>query len=188
MIIKNTTILTGEEAIEELSKYSKVHYMKKFIFPSILLFLGILVIIIVSRQENATNTILLGTLFMSFAAVLALMNFISILTIKGRTKKKNPKLMECGMKNAFTFKEESFILHVSVGEETSKMEYPYKNIKKIVEYDSEILFWITDNDFYICKKDFFASKKEMDVFFYGLEKHKIKVKKRMTKTKEEKKA
>ncbi|MDE7161947.1 MAG: hypothetical protein K2N65_04225 [Anaeroplasmataceae bacterium] len=184
MIIKNTTHFTGEEAVEEISKYSKKVYYKKFIFPSILFVFGIIAVIIVAQQDNPANTFLLGALFILFAGILFLFNLFSLLTIKKRTCKKNPKLVEFGMKNEFTFKEESFTLHSSIGEETTKMEYPYMNIKKIEEYDTEILFWITDTSFYSCKKDAFPSEKELDVFFYGLEKHKIKIKKKLSKVKE----
>ncbi|MDE7385493.1 MAG: hypothetical protein K2M84_07030, partial [Anaeroplasmataceae bacterium] len=57
---------------------------------------------------------------------------------------------------------------------------PYNALKKIIEYDDKICFIIGENDFYICKKENFASKKEMEIFFYGLAKHKTKIKKKLS--------
>ena len=178
MIIKNTTVLTGEEAIHETAVFGRKTYYKKFIFPSILMVLGVIVIIITFQSDSRTS-LLMGALFLVFSSFLCFMNLYAICTIKKRTKKKNPKLLELGMKNEFIFKEESFSLCVTVGTKSSKLEYPYQNIKSIVEYEDKILFLISENEFYSCKKDSFASQKELDLFFYGLNKHQIKIKNKL---------
>ncbi|MDE6241672.1 MAG: hypothetical protein K2M08_04520 [Anaeroplasmataceae bacterium] len=180
MIIKNVTYLTSEEAIEEIAEFSKKYFYKKYIFSGILAILGGIIIGIVSAQGNSVDTMVIGILFLSFAAILTLINTYSIVTIKKRVKKKNPKIVEYGMLSTFTFKEESFSLQVKVGEKVSKLEYPYNALKKIIEYDEKICFIIGENDFYICKKENFASKKEMEIFFYGLAKHKTKIKKKLS--------
>lgn len=178
MVIKNTTIYTGEEVVEEIVHFGRKSFYKKFIFPSILLILGAIVVLITFQSDSRTS-LMMGLLFLIFSCILILMNVISIITLRKRTKKKNPELLKFGMKNDFTFKEESFILLVTIGTKTTKLEYFYKDIKRIIEYDEKILFLITDADFYSCRKDTFHSPKELDVFFYGLEKHKIKVKKKL---------
>lgn len=180
MVIKNITKLTGEEAIEEITKYARKYYYKKYIFSGILAILGAIVIGIVASQGNSIDTMVIGLLFLSFALVLILINTYSILTLKKRTYKKNPQIVEHGMTNSFTFKEESFFLQVKIGDKISKVEYPYNTLKKIIEYDDKICFIIGDNDFYICKKENFSSLKEMEIFFYGLEKHKTKIKKKLS--------
>lgn len=183
MVIKNTSIFSGEEAIEEISNYARKYYYKKYIFAGILGVLGAIVISIVAAQGNSMDTMVIGLLFLIFAIVLVLINTYSIFTMEKRTKKKNPQIVEHGMINSFTFKEESFSLQVIIGDKVSKLEYPYQALKKIVEYDNKICFVITDNDFYTCKKENFSSLKELDVFFYGLMKHKTKIQKKLSKEK-----
>ncbi|MDE6660378.1 MAG: YcxB family protein [Anaeroplasmataceae bacterium] len=183
MVIKNTTHITGEEAIEIIVNYSKSYYYKKYIFSVIMAVLGSIIIGIVAAQGNSIDTMVIGILFLSFAVILALINTYSIFTLKKRTHKKNPNLVEHGMENAFTFKEESFLLQVKIGDKVSKVEYPYNALSRIIEYEDQIYFVLGDNDFYVCKKDSFKSPKELEVFFYGLAKHKTKIKKKLTKEK-----
>lgn len=183
MIIKNTTVFSGEEAIEEISNYARKYYYKKYIFACILGVLGAIIVGIVAAQGNSIDTMVIGLLFLAFAIVLVLINTYSIFTTEKRTKKKNPQIVEHGMVNSFTFKEESFSLQVKIGDKVSKLEYPYQALKKIVEYDDKICFIVSDNDFYSCKKENFSSQKELEVFFYGLTKHKTKIQKKLSKEK-----
>lgn len=178
MVIKNTTVYTGEEVVNEIVQYGRKSFYKKFIFPSILLILGAIVILITFQGDSKTS-LMMGSLFLIFAGILFLMNVVSIFTLRKKTQKRNPEILKFGMKNDFTFKEESFILLVTIGTKTTKLEYFYKDIKRIIEFDEKLLFMITDTDFYSCKKETFHSKKELDLFFYGLEKHKIKIKKKL---------
>lgn len=181
MVISNVTKFSGEEAIEEIAEYARKYYYKKYIFSGILAILGAVVIAIVAAQGNSIDTMVIGILFLSFALILILINTYSILTIKKRTYKKNPQIVQHGMTNSFIFKEESFSLSVKIGDKVSKVEYPYGALKKIIEYDDKICFIIGDNDFYTCKKDSFSSTKEMELFFFGLAKHKTKIKKKVSK-------
>lgn len=185
MVIKNTTILSGEEAIEDITRYAKKYYLRKFIFPIILAVFGIIIVSIVAASGNSADTMVIGFLFFSFAIALILINTYSIFTMEKRTRKKNPQIVENGITNSFTFKEESFSLHVKIGNKVSKLDYFYKALKKIVEYDDRIIFIITDNDFYTCKKANFSSLKEMEIFFYGLSKHKIKIQKKLSQEKKD---
>ncbi|MDE6414266.1 MAG: hypothetical protein K2K48_02530 [Anaeroplasmataceae bacterium] len=180
MIIKNITSLTGEEAIEEIAEFSKKYYYKKYIFAGILAILGAIVIGIVAAQGNSIDTMVIGILFLSLAVVLVLINTYSIFTLKKRSMKKNPQIMQHGMHCTFTFKEESFSLQIKIGDKITKVEYPYNALQKIIEYDDKICFIIGENNFYTCKKENFSSLKEMEIFFYGLAKHKTKIKKKLT--------
>ncbi|MCM1131420.1 MAG: hypothetical protein NC310_04575 [Roseburia sp.] len=181
MVIKNITIFSGDEAIEEISNYAKRQYYKKYIFSGILGVLGIIVISLIATQGNSIDTMVIGLLFLAFAIILVLINTYSIVSIKKRIRKRNPQIVEHGMINSFIFKEESFSLQVKIGDKVSKLEYPYQALKKIIEYDDRICFIITDNDFYACKKTNFSSQKELEQFFYGLTKHKTKIQKKLSK-------
>lgn len=183
MIIKNTTILSKEEAIDEICKLSLKYYLKKYIFTAVLAIFGIIIIAVVAAQGNSTNTQVVGYLFLAFAGMLFLMNTYLIMTLRRRTIKKNPAIAEYGMVNVFTFKEESFSLQVKIGSSTNKIELPYTELKGMIEYDEKICFKIADTEAYICKKDCFSSKRDLDLFFYGLNKHKTKIKKRLSQSK-----
>lgn len=180
MVIKNTTVLTNEESIQEIAAFGRRYYYKKYIFPCVLAVLGGIAIAVLASQGNGVDVMVIGIAFLVLSLFLVGLNTYSVLTIAKKTRKRNPKIAEFGMIHQFTFREESFSLQVKIGDTTSKVEYPYVNLKKIVEYDDRFCFIVGDMDFYTCKKTGFASLKEVDVFLYGLSKHKIKVKKKTT--------
>ena len=173
MILKNTTILSGEEAIEEIVLTSKKYYYKKYIFSGLLLLVGIITLAVVLSLGNEQDSTILGYLFIAFG--------YSIASIKRRTQKQNPALAEKGLTNSFTFKEESFQLLVKIGSKVNRIEYPYTALKQIIEHEDRISFVISALEIYICKKSAFQNPKDVEQFFYGLSKHKIKVKKKLSK-------
>ncbi|MDE7263460.1 MAG: hypothetical protein K2N64_02195 [Anaeroplasmataceae bacterium] len=183
MVIKNTTILTNEESIQEIAAFGRKYYYKKYIFPGILAILGCIAIAVLASQGNGIDVMVVGIAFLILSLFLIGLNTYSVLTVVKKTRKRNPKIEEFGMIHSFTFREESFSLQVKIGDSTTKVEYPYLNLKRIVEYDDYFCFIVGDMDFYTCKKSGFSSPKEVDVFLYGLSKHKIKVKKKLSKTK-----
>ncbi len=181
LIIKNTTVLSSEEAIHRITELSRKYYYKKYIFSGILMVLGLTILLISVFVKSANDSNIIGYLFLAFGFILTGINTLSILTIQKKIKKQNPGIMEYGMVNSFTFKEESFQLQVKIGASVNKLEYPYNELKSITETDEYITFAISSLEAYLCKKDAFQSKKELEVFFYGLAKHKTKVKKKMSK-------
>lgn len=176
MILKNTTILSNEEAIDEIVCASKKYYNKKFIFSGFLIGIGIVMLAIMLGLSKGQDSALLGYLFISFGTVLCALNIFSILSIRRKAQKQNPILFEQGLTNFFTFKEESFQLQVKIGTNINKVEYAYVALKEIVDYDDKIAFVVSPLEIYICKKDAFQNPKEVEQFFYGLSKHKTKVK------------
>ena len=181
MILKNTTILSGEEAIEEIVLTSKKYYYKKYIFSGLLLLVGIITLAVVLSLGNEQDSTILGYLFIAFGFSLAAINTYSIASIKRRTQKQNPALAEKGLTNSFTFKEESFQRLVKIGSKVNRIEYPYTALKQIIEHEDRISFVISALEIYICKKSAFQNPKDVEQFFYGLSKHKIKVKKKLSK-------
>ena len=71
--------------------------------------------------------------------------------------------------------EEKFKVNIIVGDRTSKKEYFYKGLKKIKNYNDYIVFVLGGRTSYKCKKEGFIDKKQEELFFFGLNKHKIKV-------------
>ena len=65
MILKNTTILSGEEAIEEIVLTSKKYYYKKYIFSGLLLLVGIITLAVVLSLGNEQDSTILGYLFIA---------------------------------------------------------------------------------------------------------------------------
>ncbi len=179
MVITNTTNLSAEEALDSLVKVSKRNFYSRFIFASFLAIAGILIVTIVSLNGNGTDTLVLGFMFITFGLIFFLMNFISILRIPKNVKKKNADILENGMENQFIFKEESFHLTIKIGSKATKLESSYDVLRRIVEYEDRILFMLSNTEIFICKKDGFSSPKELEQFFYGLSKHKTKIKKKI---------
>lgn len=176
MIIHNTTILKPEEALESLKKISKRNYLTRYIYSGFLLIFGILIMIMSFTEEDFVQSITIGGVFFAIAAAFLIYNFVSIKKLPQTVAKKNPEVAEQGITNVFTFKEESLIAKCFVGGHESKFEGKYVELNKIIEEDDRILFMVNSTDVLICKKDGFKNEKEMSLFFYGLSKHKIKIK------------
>lgn len=176
MIIKNLTILTGEEAIIDIITAQRKAYAKKYIFAVVLLILGLFAITILAIQGNGIDAMVVSLLFIFLGLIFAAINTYNILTLRKKTIKNNQKILEYGISYTFIFREESFSLIIKSGSTTNKMEYSYFDLKKIIEREATIDFVFADNNYYSCKKDSFTSPKELEQFFYGLSKHKIKFK------------
>lgn len=175
MVIKNTTVLSGDEVKSELVQISKKNYYTRYGLVAILAVFGV-IILILSMNSGAADTMMTGYMFFGFAIAFAIYNTISMTQIPKKVVKKNGYVTTSGMTNFFTFKEESFQLAVKMGTDTAKYEMPYTNLKRIVRLEDRILFMVTSTDIFVAKHDGFPSAKEVDVFFFGLQKHKIKVK------------
>lgn len=183
MVIKNTTVLSGEEVKKSLIKITKKNYYKRFIIVGILAIFGTLILMLSMNNDALSNPFTTGFLFLGFAMVFAIYNCISLAFISRKVVRKNGIVTTAGMTNNFTFKEESFQLIVKINSSSSKIEMPYSNLKKIINLEDRILFMLSASDIFIAKKDGFSSSKEVDIFFYGLQKHKIKVKNKINKDK-----
>ena len=183
MVIHNSTVLKPEEALESLIKISKRNFLNRYIYSGFLLVFGILIIIMSFTEENFVQSLSIGGVFFVIAAAFLIYNFVSIKKLPVTVQKKNPEVAELGITNIFTFKEESFFVKCQVGKKETKFESKYSDLSKIIEEDDRILFMVNQTDVLICKKDGFKSGKELDLFFYGLSKHKIKIKDKKTKIK-----
>ncbi len=179
MIINNVTTLSGEEAINELVNVERKSYFKKYIFTALLTFLGLSLVIYIAIAGEKIDSIIVGILFLIFGSLLTIINTYYILSMKKRIIKKNPLLLNNGLIYSFIFKEESFTVNVIISKENKKLEYSYKELKKIYEHDGSVYFILIDNTYYRCKIDSFKNKKELEQFFYGLSKHKIKYKRKI---------
>lgn len=178
MIINNVTTLSSEEAINELVNVERKSYLKKYVFTALLTILGLIVVIYIAIAGEKIDSIIVGILFLIFGIFLTFINTYYILSMKKRIIKKNPLLIDNGLTYSFTFKEESFIVNIIIGKESKKLEYSYKELKKIYEKDGSIYFILIDNTYYRCKIDSFKDKKELELFYYGLSKHKTKYKRK----------
>lgn len=179
MVIKNKTILNGQEVFNSLLKASKKSYISKFIFSAFILVIGT-VIVSIAIPMKQTDSITIGVMFLMVGFMYFLMNIISFFRLDKKIRKNSNAVVTSGMTNEFTFKEESFQLTTRIDNQTARFENKYDELHKIIEYDDEIIFMLTKTDLFICKKSGFSSPKEMDVFFYGLAKHKTKIKKKLT--------
>lgn len=179
MVIQNKTVLSGEEVFQSLLKASKKNYRLKFILCISLTVISIAILLLSLVSSNPADNLVIGFAFLIITILYFLVNLISYLRIPAKIRKTNKVILEQGMQNDFTFKEESFSLITRSADKQEKYEYPYSNLNKIVELDEIILFKLSATEIFICKKNGFQTPKEMDVFFYGLGKHKIKVKKKL---------
>lgn len=180
MVIQNKTVLSGKEVYSSLLKTSRKAFMSKFIFTGVLTLIGLITVILVLSTNNATDSLVIGFMFLTIAILYGAMALISFGRLPSKIKKQNFEIVQNGMINKFTFKEESFQLTTVSGDKSEKYEYRYEELKKIVEEDQQILFYLSASTMLFCKKDGFSTPKEMDVFFYGLSKHKIKIKKKLS--------
>lgn len=176
MVIHNESILTADEALESLKKISKRNYIAKYIYSILLFILGISIIVMSFFEDDMVQSLSIGSAFIIVGVGYIVYNTISIHNIPKNLAKKNPDIVEFGITNSFTLKEESFSLVCAVGKRKTKHEFKYNQLSKIINEDDKILFLVSSSDVVICKKDSFKSRKEMDAFFYGLAKHKIKIK------------
>ncbi len=179
MVIKNKTILNGQEVLHSILKASKKNYISKFIFSAFIILIGVVITFIAISMKQA-DSMTIGFMFLIIGVLYFLMNVISYSRLPKKIQKNSKEAVSNGMINEFTFKEESFQLLTRIGTQTARFENKYDELYKIVEYDDEIIFMLTKSDLFICKKSGFSSPKEMDVFFYGLAKHKTKIKKKLT--------
>ena len=179
MVIKNETVLTGEEVFTFLVKSTKKTFYSKFIFIISIGLIGLFIIISSLLTETTIDSLVIGCIFLFFDLLLLGMNVVGYIRVPKKIKINNQDVTELGMINNFTFKEQSFILAVTIGSRTTKIESEYKELSKIIEKDDRILFMLTNTEAFICKKSGFASLKELELFFYGLDKHKIKIKKKI---------
>ena len=184
MVVKNHTVLTSEEVYKSLLAAARKSYLGRFIFASALAVFGIIIVIVVASSGNATDTLVTGLMFLIFALIFALINTISFIRLPKKVAKRNSDVIEGGMINDFVFKEESFSLSSKIAGKVSKFEGKYNELNKIVEEDKQILFVLGQTETIVCKKSGFASPKEMNLFFYGLSKHKTKIKNKLDKTKD----
>lgn len=180
MVIHNKTVLSGEEVYNSLIASSRKNYFSKFAFSFALVLVGA-AIAFISFFINQSDSMTIGFLFLGVGVLYTLMTLISYFRLPAKLQKNNSEVIANGMINNFTFKEESFQLHSLIGTHTAKFDFKYEELYKIIEYDETIVFMLSKSDLFICKKECFASLKEMSVFFYGLSKHKIKIKQKLSK-------
>lgn len=178
MIINNVTTLSSKEAINELVSVERKSYFKKYIFTALITILGLSLVIYIAIEGKKIDSIIVGILFLIFGSLLTIINTYYIFSTRKRIIKKNPLLSENGLTYSFIFKEESFTVNIIIGKDNKKLEYSYKELKKIYEHDGSIYFILIDNTYYRCKIDSFNNKKELELFYYGLSKHKIKYKRK----------
>ncbi len=178
MVIQNKTVLSGEEVYQSLIKASKKNYRFKFIFCTTLAVISIVILLLSMVSSNQADNLVIGFAFLIVTVLYLLVTLFSFFRVPAKIRKTNASIIQQGMQNDFTFKEESFSLITRSGDKTEKYEYSYTNLNKIVELDEAILFNLSATEIFICKKNGFKTPKEMNVFFYGLSKHKIKVKKK----------
>lgn len=181
MVIHNESFLSPDEALDILKKISKRNFVSKYIYSIILFILGISIVVISFFEEDMIQSVSIGGAFIILGIGYIIYNTISIRNIPKNLIKKNPDIVEYGITNSFTLKEESFSLICTIGSQKSKHEFKYNQLSKIINEEDKILFLVSSSDVIICKKDSFKSKKEIDAFFYGLAKHKIKIKDRTKK-------
>lgn len=179
MVIQNKTVLSGEEVYQSLLKASKKNYRFKFIFCAVLAVISVVILLLSMVSSNQADNLVIGFAFLIITVLYLLVTLISFFRIPAKLRKTNESILQQGIQNDFTFKEESFSLITHSADKTEKYEYTYSNLNKIVELEEVILFNLSATEIFICKKNGFKTPKEMDVFFYGLSKHKIKVKKKM---------
>lgn len=187
MVIKNKTVLSGEEALSDLVKIARKNFKTRFILGGVLAAIGIIVLIINLVGSNTLDYMVIGTMFIVFSLVYLIQVGFSYARIAKKVIANNPVATTAGMINNFDLKEESFIINVTIGDKSNRFEIPYTSLNSIIEYDNEIHFVYSSSQIFICKKSGFAEKAELKVFLYGLSKHKIKVKNKMTIEKQNKK-
>lgn len=180
MVIRNKTILEGQEAFQTLVKTTKKSFLPKLIFTAVLAVIGLIILILSLTASNLANYITIGFMFLIIAILYGLMHLLAFLSVSKRLRKQNTELLTYGIENQFTFKEESFQVVSRVGQQTVKNEFSYLELKKIVEEDDQILFYQAMNNAFVCKKSGFSEAKLVDVFLFGLAKHKIKVQKKLS--------
>lgn len=185
MVVKNETRLTANEAYDSLIKITRKNYRSRYIFFLFIMIFGIIIVTVSAINKNSTDTMVIGFIFMIVAILFLAMNITTILRTPKMVKKKNSNIEPDGILNSFTFKEESFLLNITIKQKVTRLDLPYTSLKKIIEYDDKIIFMLSSTEIFICKKDGFKSSKEMEVFFYGLAKHKTKIIKKISKTKKQ---
>ncbi|MDE5715454.1 MAG: hypothetical protein K2I42_04900 [Anaeroplasmataceae bacterium] len=181
MVVRNETKLSAKEAYDSLIQITRKNYYSRYIFFMLVFIFGIVIVSVSAFNKNATDTMVIGFIFIIVAILFVAMNVTTILRTPKMVRKKNAEIEANGVFNSFIFKEESFLLNININQKITKLDLPYTSLKKIIEYDDKILFMLSPTEVFICKKDGFNSLKEMEVFFYGLAKHKTKIKKKLSK-------
>ena len=169
---------------KSLLSIARKGYLSRFIFAAALAVFGIIIVIVVASTGNGTDTLVTGVLFLIFAFIFVLINIISLIKLPKKIAKRNSDVIAAGMVNDFVFKEESFTLSSTIAGKTSKFTGKYNELNKIVEEENQILFVLGQTEIFVCKKSGFENPKEMNIFFYGLSKHKTKIKSKLEKTKD----
>lgn len=175
MVVQNVTKLSGDEVLNLLIRVSKPVYYKRFIYGGVLCIFAIVIYVLTFFAGNATNSATIAALFFSLAMVFMIFNLFSLIRLPKTIRKQNRNATSIGMVNRFVFKEESFKCTTEIGVESSKFEYAYLDLKKIIVEKEIILLKISSSDVIFVKKEGFSSLKEMELFFFGLSKHQIKV-------------
>ena len=176
MVIKNKTIFDGQEVKETILKDNKITFFKKVLITFSFLILGIFITIFSVKEDSETLYLTFGIGLILFSVLSFSYNLVKYLKMKKKVDIDFKYEITHGIIYDYSFHEEKFKLTIKVGDRTSKMEAFYKGLKKIINYDNEIVFVVSSGNSYKCKKCGFVDKKQEELFFYGLSKHDIKVK------------
>ena len=175
MVIKNITKFDGKEIKKSILDENMWNFTKRMFVISFFLLAGLLITIITFNNSSDPLYLTLGIGFMLFAVFSFLYNLYKLYKMKKNIDKDFEYEFTHGIVYDYNFHEEKFNLVIRVGNRTSKMELFYKQLKKIIHYEDVIIFVLNSNDAYKCKKIGFESPKFEELFFFGLNKHKIKI-------------
>ena len=175
MVIKNITKFDGKEIKKSIIDENMWNFTKRMMVIALFLLAGLFIFIFTFNNGKDSLLLTMGIGFMLFAVFSLLYNLFKLYKMKKNVDKDFEYEFTHGIVYDYSFHEEKFNLTITVGERTSKMELFYKQLKKILHYEEVIIFVLRTNDAYKCKKIGFESPKQEELFFFGLNKHQIKV-------------
>ena len=182
MIIYNTTKFDGAEIKKSILADNKYKLIKQLIIFGVLFILGSILLVLGLLYETTETVFTMGIGLVIFSILYFLFSLLKTL----KERKNVDKNFEYEINNTliyeYTFREEKFILNIKMGDRTSKLELFYNSLKRIVNTSDQIIFVVSNMDAYKCKKDGFKTKKEEELFFFGLKKHNIKIKDKTNKS------
>ena len=177
MIVENKTYVSKEHIYSKIKTNFNKRIYVKYIYIFLLIIIGIAVIIMAIRNGSPLDSIIIGCLFLICSLIFLYINIKNMLEVPKNIEKKFSDFIKFDNLNCFFFKEESMSLNIIINNKNYKLEEKYCNFKRIIDYNNVILFIPKNSEyFYVCDKDGFKNKKELELFYYGLRKHKIKIK------------
>ena len=177
MVVYNKTSISKDDAITMLNKSTKIEYMKKFVFPLLMLSAGLPIMIYGLVTKDAIY-ISFGGVFIAFAIVLTVYNFIQFLKIPKVVIEKNKEVCEYGVLYDYRIKEHSIFFIATTNNKNIKGEYGYNSLKKIYEYPTKYELKFSDNVTLYVNKEGFQDKKMEEFFRKNIQTSKRKIKTR----------